>query len=63
MSKYEVTIKEVLKRTITVDAENRDDAVEKVSAGWHNSEYILEADSFDHVEFTARKAPERGYCR
>ena len=52
MKEFNVTIIETLKRTVTVEAETAEDAKDMVDAAWHNSEYILEAEDFDGVEFT-----------
>ena len=50
---FEVTITETLQRTVTVQAENRDDAEQIVSDQWHRSEHILDAEDFTGVEFLA----------
>lgn len=55
MKKYEVTITEYLKRTVTVEAENQVEAEVLVEEKWNNSEYILDADDFDHTEFRAKE--------
>lgn len=52
MKEFNVTIIETLKRTVTVEAETAEDAKDMVDAAWHTSEYILEAEDFDGVEFT-----------
>jgi len=51
--KFSVTITETLKITVEVDAENQEQAEQIVSDKWKNSEYILDADNFCGVEFTA----------
>ena len=48
---YRVAITETLRRVVTVEAADEDDAHQKVSDAWHNTEYILEADDFEGVEF------------
>ena len=48
MKTYEVTITETLQKTVTVEAERQ------VEESWNNSEYILDADSFVGVDFSAR---------
>ena len=48
---YRVAITETLRRVVTVAGEDEDDARQRVSDAWHNTEYILEADDFDGVEF------------
>ena len=54
MKEFNVIITETLRKVVTVEAETAEDAEEIVDAAWHNSEYILEAEDFDGVEFTVR---------
>ena len=51
MKEYDVTIQETLEMTVTVEAENREEARRMVEERWKNGEYILDADSFKDVEF------------
>ena len=48
---FKVAITETLRRVVTVEAEDEYDARQRVSDAWRNTEYILEADDFDGVEF------------
>ena len=50
---YAVTITELLKKTITVMANDRFEAEQKVSDDWRDSMYILGADDFHSVDFEA----------
>ena len=50
---YEVTITETLKLTVEVEADNQQEAKQIVSDNWSKSEYVLDADNFVGVEFTA----------
>ena len=59
---FEVTITELLKKTVTVTAGDRFEAEQMVSDFWRNSMYILDADDFHSVEFEA-KMPERALQR
>lgn len=43
---FNVEIVETLRRVVPVEAEDELDAHQKVSDGWRNSQYILEADDF-----------------
>lgn len=52
MKEFNVIITETLRKVVTVEAETAEDAKDMVDAAWHNSEYILEAEDFDGVEFT-----------
>lgn len=54
MKEYEVTITETLSMTVAVEAENEQQARQIASDRWKESEYILDADHFKGVEFTAR---------
>ena len=48
---YKVLITETLQKTVIVEAESEQEAHRRVSDAWKNSEYILDADSFQGVEF------------
>lgn len=52
MKEFNVIITETLRKVVTVKAETAEDEKDMVDAAWHNSEYILEAEDFDGVEFT-----------
>ncbi len=54
MKTYEVTITETLQKTVEVEANSRQDAERLVEKNWNDSEYILDADSFVGVDFSAR---------
>lgn len=51
MKDYDVVITETLKKTVTVQAENPDEALQRASDAWHRGEYILDADAFQGVDF------------
>ena len=48
---YKVLITETLQKTVIVEAESEQEAHRRVSDAWKNAEYILDADSFQGVEF------------
>ncbi len=48
---YKVTITEVLKKTVDVEAEDECEALQTVSDKWRNGDYILDADDFDGVDY------------
>ena len=48
---YKVLITETLQKTVIVEAETEQEAHRRVSDAWKNAEYILDADSFQGVEF------------
>ena len=61
MNEYDITIRETLEMTVTVEAESREEARQIVADRWENSEYILDADSFKDVEFYPRgRSRDRG---
>ncbi|NBI10664.1 hypothetical protein D1641_11665 [Colidextribacter sp. OB.20] len=51
--KFKVTITEMLKRMVEVEADDQHEAEQMVSDGWHNSKYILDAEDFVSVAFEA----------
>lgn len=60
MKEFSVEIKETLKKTVTVEAETQEEAEQLVGDNWRNSEYILDAEDFSDVEFTAlENEPEK----
>lgn len=62
MKEYDVTITETLEMTVTVEAESREEARQKVADNWKNGEYILDAESFKDVEFYPRgRSRDRGW--
>ena len=61
MNEYDITIRETLEMTVTVEAESREEARQIVADRWKHSEYILDADSFKDVEFYPRgRSRDRG---
>lgn len=54
MKEYDITIRETLEMTVTVEAESREEARRTVADNWKNGEYILDAESFKDVEFYPR---------
>ena len=54
MKTYEVTITETLQKTVEVEADSREKAEKQVEQKWNDIEYILDADSFVGVDFSAR---------
>ena len=53
LQQYKVTITETLKKTVTVEAESREEAEQMVSDDWDASKHILGAEDFVDVEFHA----------
>ena len=55
MKNYKVTITETLQMDVEVEAESQAEAEQIVSDGWCRSEYVLDSDYFDGVEFEAEE--------
>ncbi len=64
MKTYEVTITETLQMTVEIEAATREQAQELVERKWNDSEYILDAEAFKGVDFSAQaKERHRDYER
>ena len=59
MKTYEVTITETLQMTVEVEATTREQAQELVERKWNDREYILDAETFKGVDFSAREKERR----
>ena len=55
VKKYAVKITEILERVVHVNADNEDDAQEQVEDGWHNGDYVLDAEDFVVATFELTK--------
>lgn len=51
MKEFDINITETLEKTVTVEAETRADAEEKVRQSYYNSEIILDSENFTGVDF------------
>lgn len=64
MSKYGIAVREILKRTVIVEAENIEEAIQKVEDAVNREEIILDYDDYDDREivpseyFEGGKVPE-----
>lgn len=56
MKEYQVTIREALEKTVTVEASSAIEARNLVEQQWKNGDHILDADHFQGVVF---KTPPR----
>lgn len=50
MSKYGISVREILKRTVIVEAENLEEAIQKVYEAVERDEIILDVDDYDDRE-------------
>lgn len=53
MAQYGISIREILKRTVIVNAESLEEAIQKVEDAVESDEIILNADDYDDREVTA----------
>jgi hypothetical protein len=53
--KYNVTITEILKRVVIIEADNGYDAEEIAQNRWNDEKYILTADDFVEANFSAEE--------
>lgn len=51
MKEYDIKITETLEMTVSVQAESKAEAEEKIREAYFNSEYILDSDNFTNVDF------------
>jgi hypothetical protein len=64
MAQYGISIREILKRTVIVEAENIEEAIQKVEEAVKRDEIILDVDDYDDREimpseyFEGGKIPE-----
>ena len=55
MKNYQVVITETLKMRVDIEADSPEEAEQLANDRWRNSEFILDADCFDGVEFNTVK--------
>lgn len=58
MKEFDIEIKETLEKIVTVEAESKEEAMEKVQEAYYNSEYILDSEDFTGVDFSAQTERE-----
>ena len=49
--KYSVTIEETLSRTVEIEADSKENAIEKVKKQYKNEDIVLDSDDFSEVVF------------
>ena len=59
MKKFRVTVTETLKRFVEVEAENEDEAAEKVDFMYDNEDIVLTADDYYATNITVDEMPEQ----
>lgn len=60
MAQYAISVKEILKRTVIVEAENLEEAIRKVEDAVERDEIILDVDDYDDREIVPSEYFERG---
>jgi len=60
MSRYAVSVREILKRTVIVEAENIEDAIGKVETAVESDEIVLDVDDYDDREIVPSEYWENG---
>ncbi len=60
MSRYGISVREILKRTVIVEAENLEEAIQKVEDAVERDEIILDVDDFDDREIVPSEYWEDG---
>ena len=58
MKEFEVTVTETLKKTVTVEADSKDDATQMVIDMYKNADIILDSDDFVDVDYSANDGKE-----
>lgn len=59
-SKYGISVREIFKRTVIVEANNLEEAIEKVTNAVECDELLLEIDDYDHREIVPSEYWEGG---
>lgn len=60
MARYGISVREILKRTVIVEAENLEDAMQKVEEAVERDEIILDYDDYDDRKITPSEYFEGG---
>lgn len=51
MAEYKVLVREILQKTVVVEAASKKEAARRAEDAWRNTEYILDVDDFEGAEF------------
>lgn len=60
MSRYGISVREILKRTVIVEAENLEEAMQRVEDAVERDEIILDVDDYDDREIVPSEYWEEG---
>ncbi len=50
MAQYGISVREILKRTVIVEAENLEEAIQKVEDAYEREKIVLDVDDYDETE-------------
>lgn len=50
MPKFNIQVKEILRRVVEIEAETLEEAIDKVDDMWQNQEIVLDTDDFAYVD-------------
>lgn len=59
MKEFEVTITETLRKTVKIEADSKEDALQEIEDMWKNGDIILDADNFAEVDYAADEGIEK----
>ena len=62
MNTYKVKITETLEKVVEVEARNKREAEQIVCTAYHDEKYVLDADNFARVNFTAELPARKREC-
>lgn len=60
MSKYGISVREILKRTVIVEADSLEEAIQKVESAVERDEIVLDVDDYDDREIVPSEYFENG---
>ena len=58
MKEFEVTITETLQKSVVVEADSKDDAIQMVEDMWKDADIILDSENFVGVEYESDNGKE-----
>ena len=63
MKNFKVTITETLEKVVNIKANSREEALEIAEKGWKDGNFVLDADNFTGVEYSAKELKSRNMER
>ena len=59
MKRYKVLVTEIYQKLISIEAESAQDAHQRAEDAWRNTEYLLDIDDFQDVNFHVVEMEEK----